>query len=256
MVALFPCLHQSVTVLWTLGKGLEVGSKHPKLAFNDLGRRHFCTLGPLYPERVAHFLVLLYIGRILHKRCSELYKFAHPFADWLAEMLRLNAVNAYRRPACRLLFSYGGPQPVLVDTDGTHRQVLYTGPMNSLVSRAKVTSLISAGTSILAAPLIIRAAAGGQLWATSGILGRYVVHAYQLKSSSGSEDNIPLQDQLIELESYDWTGRLRRRAFFIRDLYMSNTGELTSRSSGDRYTFCPHICQQSPILNEIMMSKK
>lgn len=92
--------------------------------------------------------------------------FAQVHPSWMLigclMMLRINArtllcQRSFVSPS-RMFFTFGGfPQsPVVVDADGIQREVLYKGPVNSLVWRTKVASLVSAGTSIVLAPLSLR----------------------------------------------------------------------------------------------------
>lgn len=193
-------------------------------------------------------------------------------------MLRLYASSFRSRLiTARTFFTFTGnsQNTVVVDTDGTQRQVLYTGPISGLVRKTKLASVLSAGTSVIAAPLIIKyfgsdtwsfvsnfffcsgitAASAGQMWATDHVLKSYVIRAFQLKNRGSPDEQSLSQDQLIEFETLDWLGRPCRRALFVRDLYLSGDGELTSKTTGDKFTFCPSICRTSPVLSE-MFSKK
>lgn len=46
-------------------------------------------------------------------------------------------------------------ETLLLHTDGNVREVLYTGPMNSLMSRIKLASVLSAGGASISTPLAL-----------------------------------------------------------------------------------------------------
>lgn len=57
---------------------------------------------------------------------------------------------------------------IVAGLDGSRREMLYQGPMNSFVSRLRNASVLGAGASILAAPLALHYFGGGSWpWASN-----------------------------------------------------------------------------------------
>src|SRR4051812_38680973 len=72
----------------------------------------------------------------------------------LATVLGAGLRISYVKSGQRLFFTQTAPR-IVVGTDGSAREPLYTGAMNSLVSRIRRTGLVGAGAGIIGAPLLL-----------------------------------------------------------------------------------------------------
>lgn len=95
---------------------------------------------------------------------------------------------------------------------------------------------------------IVAAVSAGQFFLVNRVLKRYVLRGYQLVvDDHGSAATPPLspEDQLVELETMDWLGRVQRRAIFMRDLQVYGPAELMCKSTGQRFALCTQECMPS-----------
>ena len=75
---------------------------------------------------------------------------ARPLTLPLRRVPSLVGASGTRRP-----FFSRPANTLLLHSDGSVRQVLYTGPMNALMSRIKLASVLGAGGGCLGAPLAL-----------------------------------------------------------------------------------------------------
>lgn len=102
---------------------------------------------------------------------------------------------------------------------------------------------------------VVAAVSLGQFVVFSRLIKRYVIRGYQIDADPQPPSPSPSlqnpKDQLIELETMDWLGRVRKRAIFVRDLHAYGPAELICKSTGERFVFCTHECLPltSPLVN-------
>ena len=173
------------------------------------------------------------------------------------------------RVACRsLLSTFNRQSPetaakILISDMTCTKELIYTGPVNSLIRRLQLSLTSTALGSAVGAPLLLHYFTNGwsfssqtfftlsgrqlpsveyiklclvagtamlQSWMGHRLLGRYVAHVHRLVPSAQSLTEAEAPPQLaerIELVSYDWFGRQQKRVLSPSALEAEGKGAWT-----------------------------
>lgn len=165
---------------------------------------------------------------------------------------------------------------IIVDTNGIRKKLLYQGPLNTLVRQVKVASSTSSMATVILAPVLLHylgadswswlsnlfflggvsATSLGQHWWTGRILRKYVLYAHKVLDTTKADadgSNLGLKpDDLIELETMDWIGRVKKTAYFVRDLKVISPGLVEVRTNQSHLYMVPDLPSTAPDLSNLL----